>query len=221
MNLDPLMLGNKVTNWWRKHRRSYPWRKTSDPYKILIAEIMLQRTKADQVVPVYCEFVERFPTIFHLERASENELNRYFCRLGLMWRAVAIRKMVDFLIERHKGILPRDREELLKVPAIGEYIADAILSFAYKQRAVVIDSNVCRIIKRVYSVPIKGESRRNKHIRAIATKMLPSQGSSRSLNFALLDFAALICRAKDPLCGECPLISRCDYGLKCKHKQAV
>lgn len=218
MGFEPSKLGMELVDWWHRNRRSYPWRKTSDPYRILIAEIMLQRTKADQVAPVYREFVERYPTIFLLGKASMNDLNGFFSRLGLLWRASAIMKMANFLVREYGGKLPRSREELLKIPAIGEYIADALLSFAFRQRAVVVDSNVCRILARVYDLPIKYEANGRRKVRDIATAMLSSRLSSRSLNFALLDFAALMCKARNPLCSKCPFISRCGYGLK--HRDA-
>lgn len=211
MNSRPATVGKRLIEWWFKNGRSYPWRQTSDPYKIAIAEIMLQRTRADQVHPVYSEFLKEFPTIFDLVRASEDEIGYFFKKLGLLWRAVLVRKMADFVVEKCNGIFPTNRKDLLKVPAIGEYISDAILSFAYGKPAVVIDSNVCRILIRVYGLEISGEARRNRTIRELANKMLPAKEKSRFLNLALIDFASLICRPKKPLCTQCLINSSCDY----------
>ena len=172
---------------------------------------MLQRTRADQVVPVYLEFLETFPTIVDLEKASENEIGSFFNRLGLFWRARLTKKMADFVAEEHDGIFPRNRLGLLRIPAIGEYISNAILSFAYDQPAVIVDSNVCRIIMRLHGLEISGEARRNRKIREIADKMLPPRQKSRFLNLAFIDFGALICKPAKPHCLKCPTNSSCDY----------
>lgn len=214
MNCEPTNVGKKLIEWWSRNGRSYPWREASDPYRIVIAEIMLQRTRADQVHPVYLDFLEKFPTIFDLSRGSEDEIASFFKKLGLLWRAVVVKKMADFVVERYDGILPTNRKDLLKVPAIGEYISDAILSFAYGQPAVIVDSNVCRIVMRVHGLKIRGEARRNKTIRELANKMLPAKQKSRFLNLAFIDLAALICKPTKPLCTECPINSNCDYHHK-------
>lgn len=211
MNCQSSNIGKKLIKWWFKNSRSYPWRETSDPYRIVIAEIMLQRTRADQVLPVYLEFLEKFPTVFDLAKASENEIGSFFNRLGLLWRAGRAKKMADFVVEKHDGIFPRNRQDLLMIPAIGEYISNAILSFAYDQPAVIVDSNVCRIIMRLYGLEISGEARRNRTIREIADKMLPSGQKSRFLNLALIDFGALICKPAKPHCLKCPINSSCNY----------
>ena len=211
VNWQPSVVGKRLIEWWLKNSRSYPWRETSDPYRIVIAEIMLQRTRADQVLPVYLDFVEEFPTIFDLARASENEISSFFKKLGLLWRAAIVKKMADLVVERYDGILPRNKKELLQIPGIGEYISNAILAFAYGQPAIVVDSNVCRIVVRLYGLKIPGEARRNRTVRELSSKMLPSKQNSRSLNLALLDFAALVCKPLRPLCLECPIRSGCDY----------
>ena len=211
MKCQPSSIGKKLIVWWFKNSRSYPWRETSDPYRIAIAEIMLQRTRADQVLPVYLEFLERFPTIVDLAKASENEISSFFKRLGLLWRACLTKKMADFILEEHSSIFPRNKRDLLRIPAIGEYISNAILSFAYNQPVVIVDSNVCRIIVRLYGLEISGEARRNREIREIADEMLTSAQKSRSLNLALIDFGALICKPAKPHCLECPINSSCNY----------
>jgi len=211
VNCPPSTIGKNLIEWWFRNGRSYPWRKTSSPYRIVIAEIMLQRTRADQVLPVYFEFLKKFPTIFDLAKAPENEIGSFFKKLGLLWRAGLVKKMADFVVKKYDGILPRNRKDLLRIPAIGEYISSAMLSLAYGQPVVVIDSNVCRIVMRVYGLEIRGEVRRNKTVRELANEMLPPKEKSRFLNLALIDFGALICKPAKPLCIECPISSSCDY----------
>jgi A/G-specific adenine glycosylase len=211
LDAEPSILGARLVQWWLKNRRSYPWRETCDPYKILLAEIMLQRTRAEQVTPVYSEFLEKFPTIFDLAGASEKDIAPFFGRLGLSWRTRTTKKMAEFVIKKYNGLVPQTMEQLLEIPGVGEYISAAVLSFAYEKPAIVVDSNVCRVIMRVYGIRGDGELRKNKKIRDIANKMLPMNEKSKCINLALIDFAALICKPAKPLCPSCPLNFWCEY----------
>jgi len=210
-HIDPAVIGRELIKWWRAHGRRYPWRETRDPYKIIVAEIMLQRTKADQVLPVYRDFLEKFPTIHHLVRAAPEEIEEFFKRLGLRWRADKIRKMADFVVREYNGRFPRSKEMLMKIPGVGDYISSALLSFAYGLPYVVVDSNVCRIIQRVFGIKARGEARRDKRFHELAREMLPENEDSRLLNFALIDFAALVCKPRRPLCSSCPIRNLCSY----------
>jgi len=201
----------KIIDWWLRNRRSYPWRKTSDPYKIAIAEIMLQRTRADQVLPIYLSFIKKFPTITDLAKASEVEISYFFRKLGLFWRAGLVKKMANFVVKEYRGTFPKDLKSLIKIPAIGEYISRAILSFAYGKRVVVIDSNICRIVKRIFGIEVSGEARRNRDIQRLAEKLLPSEIESKFINWALIDFSALICKPSRPSCEICPIRNCCNY----------
>lgn len=174
---------------------------------------MLQRTKVDQVLPVYSKFIKRFPTISSISQAPENEILLYFKKLGLLWRAMSLKKMADYVLEKHNGIIPKNKKDLVKIPAIGEYISDAVLSFAFDQRAIVIDSNVCRTVMRIYGLKLGGEIRKSKTIYELANKMLPAGEKSRFLNLAFIDHAALICRPFKPICTECPINGCCNYYL--------
>jgi len=214
VDTEPSIIGKKLIKWWPNNRRSYPWREQSDPYKILIAEIMLQRTKADQVLLVYQAFLQKFPTIFDLARGSKKEITVFFKKLGLLWRASVIKEMACYVVEKYNGIFPKEKKNLLDIPAVGDYMASAMLSFAYGEPDVVVDSNVCRIVLRVYGLDVKGEARKNKIVREIANKMLPSNIESRSFNFALIDFAALVCKPAEPLCQKCPINELCIYYLR-------
>jgi A/G-specific adenine glycosylase len=211
LNIKPSILGAMLIRWWLKNRRSYPWRETCDPYKILLAEIMLQRTRAEQVVGVYLEFLKKFPTIFDLARASEKDIAPFFSRLGLSWRTKTTKKMAEFIVEKYNGLVPQAMEQLLEIPAVGEYIAAAVMSFAYGKPVVVVDSNVCRVIMRVYGINGDGEPRKNKKIRNIANETLPTKEKSRSINLAFIDFAALVCKPVKPLCSSCPINPWCEY----------
>jgi len=207
-SFSPEELGEEILGWWYENRRDYPWRRETDPYRILVAEIMLQRTRAEQVVPVYLEFIGRYPTVYDLAGADLKEVGEYFAKLGLRWRAGRVLEMAKYVVERFRGKLPESREELLEIPAVGDYVADAILIFAYGRDRVAVDSNVVRIVERLFCAKSRGEGRRDPEIRRIANSMLVP-GKAREFNWALIDFGSLVCRSVNPLCGDCPLRGKC------------
>jgi A/G-specific adenine glycosylase len=206
---------NLLLEWFRENGRSYVWREKKDPYEILIAEIMLQRTKADQVEPIYLDFIKRFPDVQELNKATEEEIVEYFSRLGLLWRAKLVNRLAEKLVDRFKGEIPKSRDLLLSLPAVGEYIADAVLCFAYKEDVAVVDSNVCRIIERVFGIFPKGEARRDRRFRNLAKEMIPSDRTNE-FNWAMIDFAALVCTPRNPKHDICPMSSLCSYYQKLK-----
>lgn len=176
---------------------------------------MLQRTKADQVEAAYNSFIKQFPNAHELNKAGMRDIEKYFQRLGLMWRARLLKKLAAELVEKHDGKVPQTREELLMLPSIGEYVADAILSFAFRKDVAIVDSNVCRVLGRVFSMTSKGEARRDRRFRQKAEEILP-KGKSREFNLAILDHAALICIPKKPRCPICPIRTMCSYYLLLK-----
>lgn len=201
---------NSLLSWYHRNGRSFPWRETRDPYRILVAELMLQRTKASQVVPVYLEFIKEFPDVLSLSRASPERIREYFSRLGLEWRAEKVLALAKLLAEKYGGKIPCDKEELLSLPGVGEYISAAVLSFACNVPVAVVDSNVVRVLSRYFGITPRGEGRRDKKILGLASKILPEQ-SHREYNFAIIDFAALVCTPKRPKCEICPLREKCSW----------
>jgi A/G-specific adenine glycosylase len=199
-----------ILNWYEKNHRNFPWRTKTDPYQILIAEIMLQRTKADQVVPVYEEFLREFPTIKELNNATLEQIQSYFARLGLFWRASLVKQMAEEVVTRFEGRIPADRDRLLSIPAVGDYMADAVLAFAYGENVAVVDTNVCRVIGRVFGLEWKGEARRKPIFKKILKELLP-KGRAKEFNWAIIDHASLICLPREPLCWRCPLKGICEY----------
>jgi len=200
----------KILEWWAKNKRDYPWRHKKDPYQILIAEIMLQRTRADQVVPIYIEFLRRFPTIADLASARREDVEKFFKRLGITYRAARVIKMARYIMERMNGRIPYNKEELLRIPSVGEYIANALLVFAFDRDVLAIDANVARIYSRYFGVKTRGEARRDPQIKELVANTIP-QGKAKEFNWALIDFAATVCLARNPKCQKCPLKSSCKY----------
>lgn len=199
-----------LLEWFRENGRSYVWRRKEDPYEILVAEIMLQRTRANQVEPVYLDFIRKFPNAQELNRATEEKIGEYFGRLGLLWRAKLIKRLARELVSRFGGKIPKSRDLLLSLPAVGEYMADAVLCFAYGKDVAVVDANVCRVIERVFGIVAKGEARRDRRFRSLAQEMVPS-GRANEFNWAMIDFAALVCTPRNPKHDVCPINKFCDY----------
>ncbi len=206
-------IARELLKWFDNHKRSFPWRKTFDtpnPYIILFTEIMLQRTKADQVVPVYSEFVKRYPTFQALASAPEDEVVSLFSRLGLTWRARNVIKLIRMLEDRYGGEIPRDISELRKLPAVGDYVAKAVSCYAFGDSLAPVDTNVVRVISRLFGLSVRSDSaRRSKRISELTKSLIP-KGQPQYLNLSVLDFAAEVCKPQ-PLCQVCPLRKYCDY----------
>jgi A/G-specific adenine glycosylase len=210
-------IASLLLEWFNENGREYPWRKKTSPYRILMAEIMLQRTKADQVLPVYKSFLKKFPDLDTLAKASSKEIEMVFAQLGLRWRAERVRKLVSVLISDYNRQIPDIREKLLSLPSIGEYVADAILCFAYERDIAVVDSNVCRVIGRVFGLKARGEARRDPKFRQVAQQLVP-KGKAKEFNWAIIDLGAMICTPRNPFHASCPIKSYCTYYRHNKEK---
>lgn len=175
--------------------------------------MMLRRTNALQVVPVYLEAIRRYPDPKALAFAPSEEVVRVLRPLGLAWRAENIRKMAEVLVERFNGHVPNSYKELNELPGVGDYVASAVLCFAFDEPVSIIDTNTVRVAGRYFGFETHPESRRRKPVRE-AIVAVTSQTNTRSFNMAFLDFASLVCRAADPRCSICPVRSCCVIGQK-------
>jgi len=198
--------------WWRKHKRNYPWRREKNPYKVLMAELMLQRTKADQVMTVYPSFIKRFPTPGALTTAKPKDVENFFRGLGLIWRAKRVRELGNMLMTEFNSRVPKTREGLLSLPGVGEYAADAVLASVYSKNVAAVDSNVCRVVGRLFGMEARGEARRDPKFREVAQEMVP-KGKAKEFNWAMIDLSALICAPRNPKCDICPLSKFCEFNL--------
>jgi len=204
------LVQRELLKWFGTNRRSFPWRQTTDPYRIVIAEIMLQRTKAPQVEGCYLQFLQRFPSVQDLSAVSVEDISQAIASLGLAWRAEKIKALATDIVDRFSSTIPSTREELLNLPGIGDYIADAVLCFAFEQPVVVVDWNVARFICRFFGIKAKGEARRDKKVLEYARRMIP-QSHIREFNWALLDLTALVCKPRKPSSSGCPLRAWCAH----------
>jgi len=201
-----------LLEWWPEHERPFPWRERPTAYSIAIAELMLRRTRAEQVVPVYRSFVASYPDLQSAASATPAELRRLLYPLGLTWRADSI---IDFLQAAHAGFgrdLPLDTEELRQLPGIGEYVGAAIACFAGGLPEPLIDTNVVRVLGRIFGLRTDGEARRRSDICTLARQAV-HPADPAGYHYALLDFAAGVCHARAPECPACPFSAegRCAY----------
>lgn len=201
-------LRHKLMRWFKRKGRDYPWRQTSDPFRVLIAEMMLRRTRADQVKNVYEEFLRKYPDPNSLVGANRKQIRELLYPLGLRWRTPAFQILAKELKEKYECKVPQTRDELKKLSGVGEYVAGAVLSIAYGKREWIVDTNVVRLLSRYFGTKTSKEGRRDKHIIEIARGFASGRNPGKA-NLAMLDFSALVCTARSPACEKCPLRKSC------------
>lgn len=197
-----------------EHPRSFAWRTPRHKWHALIAEVLLQRTRAQNVVPVYEKFLARFPEAVDLQTATLEEIESLIYPLGLKWRAPLLKRLCDHLAESG-GQLPTTYEGFLALPAVGPYVAAAMTSFHMGRRAVIIDVNIVRWLCRMVDRPMDGETRRDRWLIALTESVTPARDVG-PFNYALLDFTMTVC-VKAPKCEICPLLPLCACGRKRSH----
>ena len=197
----------RLLDWYKEHGRDLPWRKTSDPYKILVSEVMLQQTQVDRVIPKYHEFLERYPSFEALAEARPNDVKKTWYPLGYNIRPLRLHSIACETVARYGGELPNDHEELLSFKGIGRYTAGAIRSFAFNEDAPILDTNVMRVLHRVFVGT--GNPKTQKNLLWALSEALIPRGRGYDFNQALMDFGATVCTARDPYCLLCPMKEFC------------
>lgn len=210
-SLSVHQMQRQLRSWGREHRRSFPWRMTDNPFHILLAELMLRRTQARQVVPIYTRFAALYPTAQALLKAPHEEVASLLFPLGLAWRVPAFQQVAHTLVDRYNGMVPQDYAALLSLPGVGDYVASAVCCFAFRQALPVIDTNTVRVAGRLFGVTTHAESRRQRPIRQLLSRLV-DMDEPMIYNYALLDLAALICTPAHPQCNICPLLLFCATG---------
>ncbi len=195
--------------WYEAEGRDLPWRRTEDPYAILVSEIMLQQTQVRTVLPYYERFLERFPSLEALAAAPLDEVKAITDPLGYKVRGERLKRIAETAVERYGGALPDREEDLLALPGIGRYTAGAVRSFAFRQDAPILDTNVLRLLVRLFAPPTEGGGAALlRRLWALAEAVIPS-GKGYVFNQALMDFGAQVCTARRPICLFCPLRPIC------------
>jgi A/G-specific adenine glycosylase len=217
VEIDPRVaseFGRRLRAWYRRNARDLPWRQTRDAYRVLVSELMLQQTQVSRVVEYYGNFLERFPTLAHVARAKPARVTEAWEGLGYYARARNLHKLARQVTENGRApenTLPADAAELRALPGIGAYTAGAVSSFAYERRAALVDTNVARVLERVFApgTPVKSTGGQ-KVVWAIAQSILPRTGRATwSHNQALMELGALVCTARVARCGKCPVRGVC------------
>jgi A/G-specific adenine glycosylase len=204
-------LRRRLLCWLARNGRSLPWREAGrTPYEVVVAEILLQRTTAAGVARAYIGFLKRYPSWFSLAQSPLVDLENALRPLGL-WRQKALAfQRLALTIEMNGGIVPGTRKELERLPGIGPYTASAVLAIVYGRAEPLLDVNMARLLGRFLDPPEGLEAKPKRTLHALALRLVRSK-RALEVNWAVLDFGALVCRARSPLCLECPLRARCQY----------
>ena len=208
----PSAFAEQLSVWFRANGRDYPWRRTTDPYAILVSEIMLQQTQITTVLErgYYTRWMERFPDFKTLAAASETEVLKAWEGLGYYRRAKNLQKLALVVSNELGGVFPGDAEQIKALPGIGPYTAGAIASFAFDQPQPIVDGNVARVFSRLFDDPTPIDSTSGKKILwERADQLVRASRSPREFNSALMELGQTICRPTSPLCKECPVRSFC------------
>jgi A/G-specific adenine glycosylase len=195
--------------WFRQYQRDLPWRRTKDPYRIWLSEIMLQQTRVAAVIPYYERFLERFPDVHALATAPQEEVLRLWSGLGYYSRARNLHRAAQEIVAKHGGVFPREEKDALALPGIGSYTAAAILSIAYGAKHAVLDGNVARVLARVFAV--RGDLRDAKRWQSLqgSANVLLDSKSPGDWNQAVMELGATLCTPQSPQCLLCPVTQFC------------
>jgi A/G-specific adenine glycosylase len=195
--------------WFRQYQRDLPWRRTKDPYRIWLSEIMLQQTRVAAVIPYYERFLERFPDIHALAAAPQEEVLRLWSGLGYYSRAGNLQRAAQEIVAKHEGVFPRAEKDALALPGIGYYTAAAILSIAYGAKHAVLDGNVARVLARIFAVHGDVRDARRWHSLQQSANALLDPESPSDWNQAMMELGATLCAPQAPQCLLCPVTQFC------------
>lgn len=207
--IETAWLRRRVLSWFRENGRDFPWRRTSDPYAVLIAEVLLQRTRADLVEPLYELFLVQYPDGETLSRADPCDVVELLRPLGFLHRSARLPALGLALMNDHRGRVPCRKSSLLALPGVGQYAANAVLTIALRQPEPLLDPNVVRVVERLYSrSSLRARPRDDASLWQFVGELLPPR-AAREFNLGLVDLGAIVCRPRRPRCPVCPLRQRC------------
>lgn len=204
-------VADEVISWFRAHARPLPWREPTSPWGILVAEVMSQQTPVARVEPIWREWLHRWPTPADLAAAPTAEVLRAWQGLGYPRRALRLKECAGVLQERYVGEVPRDYDQLVELPGVGDYTAAAVLTFAFADRVVLLDTNIRRVLVRAWLGYQFPHDVTEKTLRTLAAELLPPEPAAAWWNAALMELGALVCTARTPNCPACPLQDHCQW----------
>jgi len=201
----------KLLCWYSDNRRVFPWRYVMDPYKVMVSEVLLQQTNASKVVEPFNIITNKYQSVKELAEADLAFLELIFADLGLFYRAERLIRISRYVLSEYNGQFPAELTELKKIPGIGDYSGSALLCFGFGMHSAVIDTNIIRIFSRYFDVVSKkSRPRTDKELWLFAESVLPAENYV-DFNYALLDFAAAVCRHYRPICDSCVVNASCHY----------
>jgi A/G-specific adenine glycosylase len=199
----------RVLAWFRSSGRTFPWRGTRDPFAVLIAELLLQRTRADLVEPVYRRFIALYPDAQRLARADERDVLDLLRPLGFLHRSARLPSLGRELLARHDGAVPRSFPALMALPGVGRYVANAVLTIAFGEARPLLDPNVLRLMSRAFDRQTSRSRARDDPAMWLFVEALTPRRNAREFSLALVDLGAMVCVPRHPRCHECPLRTGC------------
>jgi A/G-specific adenine glycosylase len=205
--------------WYKENRRDLPWRRTVDPYRIWVSEVMLQQTRVDTVIDYFNRFVERFPDVHRLAAASQEEVLKAWEGLGYYARARNLHKAARRVDEMLNGEVPREKKAVSALPGVGEYIAAAVLSIAYQVALPVVDGNVKRVLARLFCMDAPANDSKSMKVFSAAAGELLDKEVPGTFNQAQMELGALVCLPSNPRCGDCPVKDLCAANKAEKQKE--
>lgn len=204
--------------WFNTHGRQFPWRKKGlTQYQIIIAETLLQRTKAETVSKFYIQFINDYPNWISLAKADAKSIEVYLIPVGLFRQRAKRLKSLAIEMVKRKGKLPQDREDLETIPFIGQYIANAVELLIYNRPSPLVDVNMARLLERYFGKRKMADIRYDPYLQKLSSTVV-NHPRAKEINWAILDFAALVCKSQKPACNSCPLSRDCTYLIEVKNR---
>lgn len=200
-----------MLNFWERKKRDFPWRRTKNPYNLLVTEILLRRTTAQHVMKIYHKFFKKYKSFQDILETPESEIAKDLWRLGLSnQRSKQLKKLAEIIVHEHGGKIPTEESEILKLPGVGNYTCAALMCLAFEKPAAMVDSNFVRVVKRYFGGHYKNLDYNHKELWKFARSLVP-EGKCKEFNLGLMDFTAIICVPKKPKCTKCNLAALCSY----------
>lgn len=204
-----MSFSGKILKWYGQNKRSLPWRETINPYNIWLSEIILQQTRVAQGTPYYLSFIKAFPSVKHLAKAKEEDVLKLWQGLGYYSRARNLHAAAKMVVEDYNSVFPDNYKELLKLKGVGDYTASAVSSICFNEAQAVVDGNVYRVLARYYGIDTPINSAEGiKYFKSLAQKVMDT-ADIRDYNQGIMEFGAMQCTPKNPLCIDCPLNESC------------
>jgi len=213
MNSQERFFVKHLLLWFDENKREFPWRvnENANPYHILVAELMLKKTRADNASAVYTKFIDLFPTPGSVLTVSETNIETILQPLGLIkQRKKAFFSIFSIIKDRYHGKIPCHKKDLKDLPYVGDYTVNAVLCFGFNKKVPIVDVNVTRICERFFGLEAYGDPRVDTHFWELLERIIPNK-RFKEFNLALLDFGALVCTSKKPKCEGCILYKKCIF----------